>query len=223
MTDTSIPAAGRHNDLRLDITSVGGMPLNLAGFLLRALGTAYPNTRIATNTDRFGPTMSLLLSRGDLYAAAEVTDAELAELAPGPDDEATVAFTHGFADGKLAASPPPWLATLLYTTAHNLADSLPDNAENYLEITINPSAGEPGTESFTWAISRPGRPSPHQLRRAAEQRTADLERKIRHLLSELDGEVKAVEAAGASSLAYKRARGWLAALLPPQDQPVTAA
>lgn len=177
MTDTVAPT---RPDIRLSLDSPGGIPLTLAGFLLRALGIAYPNCAVDTSGRGFGsPVMSVRIPGSDLYLDGEsIDDAQLVALAADiKDDPATVAFTDGFRDGSLSASPPPWLSTLLVTTARNLTEAISEQCENYLQVSL--SAADGTGDSFAWIICRPGKPSPHDLRLAAETRVGELEAQLR--------------------------------------------
>jgi hypothetical protein len=150
-------------DLTLEINARGGIPLSLAAYLLRAVGAAYPNTQIK-NGGGYGPTLQLLIARDDLYEATDVTDEDLASLGGEKDIAEMAAFTSGWRDGALGLGPPAWLSSLLQVTAEQMVDAMPPAAENYVAIEINC----PGRDPFVWIVSRPGRPSPHDLRRQAE-------------------------------------------------------
>jgi hypothetical protein len=163
----------RADDLELEINARGGLPLSLAEYLLRAVGAAYPHTQLKADGGGGpfgpGPTMTLLIPRTDLYEA-EVSDEELAMLGGEKDVAELTAFTTGWRDGALGISPPSWLSTLLQHAAEQMVDAMSPAAENYVAITIDQSDGEP----FTWIVCRPGRPSPHDLRRQAEAERDEL-------------------------------------------------
>lgn len=165
------PAAGYKPPLRLDVSvRDGGMPLGLTSYLLRAVGTAYPGTMLDTRGSVGGPTLSMLIPHAEIYAQA-VTDGDLACLLTEADLEEVTAFTTGWRNGAVGLRFPMWLSTLLRTTAEQMVQAMPPTAENYVALDIvSPDGGEP----FVWIVCRPGRPSPHELRQAAEQRAADL-------------------------------------------------
>lgn len=178
MTDA---ATSLRPDIRLSLDTPGGIPLTLAGYLLRALGTAYPNCAVDTTGSGWGsPVMTVRIPASDLYLDDDesIDDTQIVALAADiKDDPATVAFTNGFRDGSLSVSPPPWLSELLVTTARNLADAISEQCENYLQVEIQAADGT--GDSFAWIICRPGKPSPHDLRRTAEARVTVLEAQLR--------------------------------------------
>lgn len=160
------------NDLRLTVNSPGGLPMSVAGFILRALGVAYPGTMMETS--RFGEVLALRIPRADYLADREIDDATLAELAPGPDDADLLMLTNGIRDGALGARVPDWLNALLRTATASILDA--SDATNYLSMDLmNPN----GSLMTTWIICRPDRPTPHQLRQAADERVAVLEAQLR--------------------------------------------
>lgn len=186
MTDTTTDAAttstgtATGRDIRLSInTPSGRLPMNLAGFLMQAIGRAYPGTQIDTTGDGlsgFGAVLSLRIPYADYINSDGLTEQDFAEITPGKDDPGLVAFTSGFSkSGGLKMGPPPWLATLLRSTAETLHDALGD-APNYLAIELPP---QDGGEPFTWIVCRRGRPSPHALRMAVEDRVRQLEAQLR--------------------------------------------
>lgn len=191
------------DDVRLNLATPSGrgLPLNLVGFILRALGTAYPNTKIDQGSGAAfggGSVMSLLIPMADISAATEAddedydstdfdteggdmhalpTDAELAEYAASTkSSEAMTAFTNGIRKGGISVLPPPWLTTLLLEAGRDLNDLAVDLADNYLEMGIVDQANN--TE-YRWIVCRPGRPTPHGLRLEAEARVALLEAQLR--------------------------------------------
>lgn len=166
----SAPASVGSGDFALTISSPAGIPLSMAGFLLRAIGTAYPSTRI-TQAPGFSPGLALLIDRADFLTAD--TDADIADLVPDKDDPALVAFTSGFRDGGVGVSPPPWLAALLIATSEQIIEAA--DPPNYLEMRIGTVPGE----WHSWSITRPGGRTPHELRRAADARVAVLEAQLR--------------------------------------------
>lgn len=208
MTEIETPTK-THEDVHLDIkTRWGGMPLSMAGFLLQAIGTAYPHTQIETKTSSAG--ISLRIPYEDfLDFEGEISDLE--SLVPDKDDPQLVAFTHGFINGgSVGINPPPWLASLLAQAAGMLEEEIEDHAPNYMELTI---LSTDGGEPFKWIICRRGRPSPHDLRLQAEERVQYLEDSIRNGLDALDKAVKTTEAAGGNALHYKQAWGIFDAIL----------
>lgn len=178
MTAT-LPDTATDTRLRLNIDSPGGLPLRVAGFLLQAVGHAYPGTQIDTGKGGFGaPVLSLLIPREDYLQSDGLTEEELAALAPGKDEPGLTAFTNGFRDGSLSVGPPPWMATMLRNTAEQVHDAVVEgsNPANYLQVEILP---QDGGESFKWIICRRGGQSPHELREQAEARVAQLEAQLR--------------------------------------------
>lgn len=164
---------------RLEMSVRRGMPLSMAGYLLRAVGAAYPGTKLDTESgDLAGPTLSLLIPDADLFEPSDVSAAALEEMAEKDAEEVTV-FTQGFKrDGSMGLRPPKWLSDLLLMTAGQMVDAMPHSAENYMAITINPTGGG---EPFEWIVSRPGKPSPHELRMAAEARADRAEAELADL------------------------------------------
>lgn len=169
-------------NLHLSIDAYGGIPLPVAAFLLRALGTAYPGTQLDTS-GLSRAVMSLRIPAADLYSADTDEDedddtdedATTEEWVADKDDPELVAFLNGFRDGSFSVSPPPWLSALLNHAARELVDALPGAAQNYLSLELHPREGHP----FYWIICRPGAESPHALRTKAEQRVAALEQQLR--------------------------------------------
>jgi hypothetical protein len=168
------PITETDRDLRLTITARGGLPLSMAGYLLRAVGAAYPGTMIETGSAGFGDVVCLRVPHADYVVPRKVGKKALAELAPGPDDEDLLAFTSGIRNGTVGTHPPAWLTALLSTVSEQiLADTA---APNYLSMDL---LKPDGSMLCTWIVCRPGRPTPHQLRQAADARVALLERQLR--------------------------------------------
>lgn len=191
MTQIETPT-DTHQDIRLSITTQDGMPLSMAGFLLQAIGTAYPNTQIETH----GYGLNLRVPYEDFLNLDELPDGSLEALVPDKEDPQLVAFTHGFIQGSAGISPPPWLATLLNMTAGIMDEEITDTvAPNYMELTILPQDGGP---DFKWIICRRGKPSPHELREQAEAQRDKLRTTLDILMSRADAtaeQVTIIEAA----------------------------
>ena len=198
-----------HNDVRLEIRAgFGGMPLSMAGFLLQAIGTAYPHTQIET---QHATGINLRIPYEDFLDFEGLPEGALDEVLPSKDDPETIAFTNGFTKGGAGISPPPWLAQLLATTAGMLEEQLTDDvAPNYMELTIMP---QDGGEPFKWIICKRGKPSPHDFRRAAESQVEALLQCIRDAMAEIEIQVNEVEAAGLNALHLKKAWGNLNSLI----------
>jgi hypothetical protein len=167
-----------HADVRLEIhANRDGMPLSMAGFLLQAIGTAYPHTEI--ETARLGGGINLRIPYEDFLDFDGLPDGALDSIIPDKDDPQLVAFTHGFTEGGAGISPPPWLSTLLAMSAAMMEEQLTDTvAPNYMELSILPQDGGP---DFKWIICRRGKPSPHELRMKAETELAELRQRITEL------------------------------------------
>lgn len=92
---------------------------------------------------------------------------------PGsPDPEL---FLTQLADGSLGMSTPEWLGKLLVGAFLQVLDGL--NAPNY--VTFSLIAGDESV--YNVILTRPGRPSPHELREAAEARAERLASRLREL------------------------------------------
>ena len=98
----------------------GSLPMDVAGSLLRAVGTMYPGTQIATATE--GDTLTLLIPDTDRPAAE------------GLDVGAPLEVIHLDPSG-LAAVTPPGVATAMASMVDDLFAENPE-AENYLEFTF---------------------------------------------------------------------------------------
>lgn len=217
------PTEPRADDFVLEINGRGGIPLSMASYLLRAIGALYPNTAIKPGT-RYGPTLQLLIPQGDLSAAdaADVTAEDLAALGGEKDVAELTAFTSGWRDGTLGLRPPPWLSSLLQTAAQQMVDAMPPTAENYVAIEIKrPGAGHrPDQEPFTWIVCRPGRPSPHDLRKRAEEERDRLRELLAEVLGELNQLALGTYGEEHPNTEQYRSRGGLAALSEAKaDQP----
>lgn len=186
MTDTEpnrtpgVSSTQTDDDIRLTVSAQGGvpLPLSLAAYLLRAIGAAYPSACVTTA--RLGSTLSMRIPRSDVVRRTDtqVTDHDLAEIAPVPTDPDTVSFLEDFPDlTGVGVRIPSWLSAWLSHTALELASRLPDEAVNYLSIRLG-DPDEPDN-SFTWIITRPGQPSPSDLHQAALARIEQLEQQLR--------------------------------------------
>lgn len=165
-------------DVRLRIKAIGGMPLSMAGYILRAIGAGYPNTVIdSRKSEPWDSDLTLVIPASDyIESDPDISDWHLAEMAPDKDDPALVAFTSGIRDGSFGVTPPPWITAMLRVAAESIEDSIKDIAPNYLSIELHPEdSGAP----FVWIICRRDGKSPHDLRVAAETRVAVLEEQLR--------------------------------------------
>lgn len=169
------------DNVTLSINAPGGIPLSMAGFLLRAVGTAYPGTMMKSTRPGEG-VLHLVVPADDYLNPVEVSDDSLDALVPDKDDPDMVTFTSGLGKGGLRMSPPPWLTVLLRTTAQQLLDD--HQAPNYVQLTVlDETVGE-----FRWIVCRPGGADPHELREAAEARVAELEQQLAALASRTGSE-----------------------------------
>lgn len=78
-----------------------------------------------------------------------------------PDTEA---FLRSFKDGTFEITPPEWFGPLFVGAFQQTLDA--HDAPNYLEMRLQ-SHVDPGKQ-YALILCRPGRPSPHELRRQAE-------------------------------------------------------
>lgn len=84
-------------------------------------------------------------------------------------------FENGVLDVDL--DPAPDIVAMLFATLAKLLHDAP----NYVEtaVTIKPAGV---VEPFVVTVQRGGSPTPHQLRRRAEERVEELERELGHLV-----------------------------------------
>lgn len=143
--------ADTHPDNHAEVRIRGPVPLDLAGTLLKAIGTLYPGTRIAPGRD--GDALTLLIPDED-RPAAEGLDV-------GPPLEMIRLDPTGLTLG----TPPELAATLARMAAETLGEN-PD-AENYLEWTFH----VPGDDDCRYVLTfaRSTEQTPHELRLAAEK------------------------------------------------------
>lgn len=166
------PGVARDDDLKLRISSPGGMPLSVAGWLLQAIGSGYPGTMIETGTGAGAGTLSLRIPAED-YLDRRPDQLNVAEIPPVKDDPDMIAFLDGLDGGGLRFGPPAWLTAMLEQALRMILEAV--DPPNYVQMQLN----APDGDRFSWIVCRPGRPSPHDLREAAEQRVAALEAQLR--------------------------------------------
>jgi hypothetical protein len=162
-------------------TAVGGetlicialpLPLDITGRVTEAIGTIYPNATIRTDTGD-GRHLVVAVPDDDRWAPEDFddSDAESGETAkpsrpPMIDAESVEAILVSLEDGSFGISASHYLGALFAGMARQaLADA---DAPNYVVITIGDPANP--TDVYDLIVCRPGRPSPNDLRRQAEER-----------------------------------------------------
>lgn len=158
-------------DLHLSIDSPSGIPLGVAGFLIGAIGSAYPHTKVR-HSNPGGPVLEVAIPPTD-YIDTDADPADVPDPSVIQDDEHTQAFVSAIAGAELNASIPSWLSAILATLSQQIVDS--SDAPNYLQMEVQHGQGKP----FAWIVCRPGASSPHDLRDRAEARIATLESHMR--------------------------------------------
>lgn len=168
--------------LTISATSGPGIPLSMAGYLLQAIGGAYPGTAIVpAKAHAWEPSTLLLRIPADDYL--EPQDVDLEALLPTKDDPETLAFISGFGpDAEMRGTPPKWLTALLLSTTRGILEQA--QPPNYLEMKLR---DEQSGDWFSWIVCKPGAPSPHDLRAVAEARVAELEAELASLAAGVGG------------------------------------
>lgn len=137
------------------------LPLEIAGVLMKLIGTAWPGARIATNGDG----MTFLIPKG--VEAAEIHEVEV------PEDESGSQLLALDGDG-VRISTPEHLAVVAREVMTQAFDDYPD-AVNYLEQRVWDRDTQKG---YVMTFQRAEGKTPHELRQAAERELEDARRKI---------------------------------------------
>lgn len=165
------------------------LPLDVAGTLMRAVGTLYPGTTIGIP----GPGEALVLNITDEDRG--VTDQVMAEMAELKEfaDAATAELELAQTDGEsLKSTSGGWLAQILVPAGKAFLTSI--GAEHYVEQeVIDPAGGddtpgememsmrdpdEPGVR-YVFSVARSPEQTPHQLRLKAERELEELRAAVR--------------------------------------------
>lgn len=139
------------------------LPLDIAGNIMRAMGALYPSSRVAGNVNG---RMRFLIDDAD----RRDDDVEI----PGPVRSGSepegdlVGFHHHNDEATVTVSLPETFGRTFAPMALQMLDDA--DAPNYLAIQM--MSPEHGT--FDVIVCRPGTVSPHDKRRAAEERAATL-------------------------------------------------
>ena len=163
---------------RTDITLRGAIPLDVAGTLMRLVGSAYPSTTVSS--DHRG--MTFHIDPSDRVEDESVLE-RAAELRVAADEWTLDTYLRQLGDGAVEVSLP----AILTATLAGLAEGMfaeHDQDVNYLETTCS-STTHPGQR---WAVivARSAGQTPHELRRAAETATDRANREITRLRTKLE-------------------------------------
>lgn len=137
------------------------LPLEIAGALMKLIGTAWPAARISTNGDG----MTFLIPKG--VEAAEIHDMET------PEEETGAQLLALDGDG-VRISTPQHLAAAALEVMSQAFDDNPD-AVKYLEQRVWDRDTQ---KAYVMTFQRAEGKTPHELRRAAEQELEEARRQI---------------------------------------------
>lgn len=146
----------------VDITLGGSIPLDVAGTLMKLVGSAYPSTTVSS--DHRG--MTFHIDHADRVEDPGVFD-RAAELKVAADEWTLDTYLRRLGDGALEVSLPQILTATLAGLAEGMFAEHGEDV-NYLETTCA-SPSHPGQRWAVIAARTAGR-TPNELRRAAEAR-----------------------------------------------------
>lgn len=165
-------------DIKDSIIQIG-LPLDLdvSSTLLQAIGTAYPDAAIVTESEKLGSQDVMQVKIPAKDRPGTVRDLEkIRRVVARLDAGSAGAEATSFDAYGLGVSLPEWFAISAAAGARAFLDQYPD-AKNYVTAWVHDAAGE-----YHVTVRRAEGKSPHELREESEARVASLEAKLRELV-----------------------------------------
>ena len=147
------------------------IPLDIVGQIMKLVGTLYPNSTVKTQG---GDHMVLCIPDSDRYLDDDDDTLDSASPATRGSRQAE-AILEQIKDGVFSISEAEFVGRLFAGIFGKLLDD--SEAPNYLQITM---AGADG-QHYAVIVCRPGQPSPHDLREAAEAKAERYATRLREL------------------------------------------
>jgi hypothetical protein len=156
------------------------LPLDVSSTLLKIIGLTYPGTLIADDGHDWKHERQLVLHipHSERHRNAKGRKKYLAEK---DERDAWVGSLTELGPNSVGVSPHESLVKMWVDLARETMAMFPD-AENYLETTAFDKATN---DRYVFYVARSEKQTPHALRLKAEERVAELERRVQELEDEL--------------------------------------
>ena len=152
------------------------IPLGVAGALMQAIGTIWPDSVIETD-ERFGGNRYALNMRVPNKPPADL-DQEFVDQLRKESSQGDGDFTFlGFREGWVAFAPPEELMLELGNIAHTILMAYPEEVVNHLEWSVT-TGHDPDDPRYVLSISRSKEQTPLAMRKAAEEELATVKKDL---------------------------------------------